>query len=365
MNKQIHFIFTFIAISALLIAGCTQPQQMAAQTPQPTTVTLGSHGLSGSNSSVVSPVPVPIYVIGHRQPDTDSIASAVAYAALLNRIYPGSLYIPARCGDLNAESQYALQTAGLESPVLIENAHNKSVILVDHNEYDQAVKGIETAEIREIMDHHRLGGITTLNPIRFRNEPVGSTATIITMRYREEQVTPAPEIATILLAGILSDTLGLRMSTTTDQDKEAVAYLSNLTGIDPESFGKTLINKGLLLNGVPIRELIVRDVKEYTLQGRNVSIAQIMTDSDEFPQKNKKEIHESLEEFQTEHGYVVSIVLVTDIVDQRTYLFAAGTPDLLEKLGYAEQPVLLEGVMSRKLDFFPSFAQKFEQIVQG
>ena len=155
------------------------------------------------------------------------------------------------------------------------------------------------------------------------------------------------------------------MSTTTDQDKKAVAYLSNMTGIDPGSFGKTLINKGLLLDGVPIRELIVRDVKEYTLQGRNVSIAQIMTDSDQFPQKNKKEIRDSLDKFQTEHGYVVSIVLVTDVIDQRTYLFAAGTPDMLEKLGYAEQPVLLEGVMSRKLDFFPSFAQKFDQIVQG
>jgi len=365
VNKQVHFIFAFIAISALLIAGCAQPQQMAAQTPQPTTVTPGSHGLSGSNSSVVSPAPVPIYVIGHRQPDTDSIASAVAYAALLNRLNPGSTYIPARCGDLNAESQYALQTAGLESPVLIENVSNKSVILVDHNEYDQAVKGIETAEIIEIMDHHRLGGITTLNPIRFRNEPVGSTATIITMRYREEQITPAPEIATILLAGVLSDTLGLRMSTTTEQDKESVAGLSKMTGIGPIRFGITLIKKGLLLDGVPTSELIVRDVKEYTLLGRNVSIAQIMTYSDEFPQENKKEIHDALGEFQTEHGYVVSIVLVTDVIGKRTYLFAAGTPDLLEKLGYTEQPVLLEGVMSRKLDFFPSFSQEFEQIVQG
>jgi manganese-dependent inorganic pyrophosphatase len=365
VNKQTYFILTFIAISTLLVAGCTQPQAMAASTPQPATETPGSYGLSGSNGSVVSPAPVPVYVIGHRKPDTDSIASAVAYAALLNRKYPGSPAIPARSGDLNAESAYALQTAGLGSPVLIEDAHNTSVILVDHNEYDQGVPGIESAEIKEILDHPRLGGITTLNPIRFRNEPVGSTATIIAMRYREENITPDPDIATILLAGILSDTLGLRMSTTTDQDRDAVAYLSGITGIDPERFGKTLINRGLLLEGVPVRDLIVRDVKEYTLQGRNVSIAQIMTDSDEFPKKNQQEIFTSLQEFQTEQGYGVSIVLVTDIVEQRTFLFAAGSTDLLEKLGYAEQPVLLEGVMSRKLDFFPSFARKFEHVVQG
>lgn len=364
MNRQVLFIFALVVIPALLVAGCNQPQQVALPTPQPTTAIPGSAALSGSNGSIVSPAPETIFVIGHRQPDTDAITSAVAYAALLNQIHPGSSYIPARCGDLNPESEYALEIAGLESPVLLENAYNKSVVLVDHNEYDQAVKGIETADIREIMDHHRLGGITTLEPIRFRNEPVGSTATIITMRYREEQVIPDPEIATVLLAGMLSDTLGLRMSTTTDRDKEAVAYLSNITGIDPDSFGNTLIKKNLAPDDVPVSDLIVRDVKEYTLQGRNVSIAQIMTDSDDFPLENEQEIREALEKYQAEHGYDLSIVLVTDIIDERTYLFAAGAPDLLEMLGYAEQPVVLEGVMSRKLDFFPSFAEKFEQVVQ-
>ncbi len=364
MDTRIHLFFTLIFLSAVLVAGCTQPPQTAARTTQPTTVITGSPGLPGSNSSVVSPAPEPIYVIGHRHPDSDAITSAIAYAALLNRIHPGSSYIPARCGDLNAESQFILQTAGLEPPVLLENAHNTSVILVDHNEYDQAVEGIETADIRGIMDHHRLGGITTLDPILFRNEPVGSTATIVTKRYREEQITPEPEIATILLGGILSDTLGLRMSTTTDQDREAVADLAHMTGIDPDSFGNTLIGKNLVLDGIPISDLIVRDVKEDILNGRNVSIAQINTDSDTFSRENSQEIIDALGKFQTENGYTVSIVLVTDIINQRTYLFASGAPDLLEKLGYTEQPVLLDGVMSRKLDFFPSFAEKFEQVVQ-
>jgi len=100
--------------------------------------------------------------------------------------------------------------------------------------------------------------------------------------------------------------------------------------------------------------------EDFTIAGRGTGTFQGMKEK-----TGKKEIDETLGEFQTEHGYVVSIVLVTDIIDQRTYLFAAGAPDLLEKLGYTEQPVLLEGVMSRKLDFFPSFARKFEQVVQG
>ncbi|MFH0967608.1 MAG: putative manganese-dependent inorganic diphosphatase, partial [Methanobacteriota archaeon] len=245
----------------------------------------------------------------------------------------------------------------------LEDIH-KSVILVDHNEYAQAVEGIETAEILEIIDHHRLGTITTLQPIRFRNEPVGSTCTIITMRYQEEQVVPTQNIATLLLAGILSDTLVLKMSTTTNRDKEMVEYLSGITGIEPEKFGSDLINKGLLLDDVRIEDLISRDLKKYILHNKNVSIAQIMTGSNEFPLQNQKEIQESLNIFQKEHGYDLSIVLVTDVVGQLSYLFAAGESGLLTRLGYSAQPVLLEGVMSRKKDFFPSFGLQFRQIIQ-
>lgn len=245
----------------------------------------------------------------------------------------------------------------------LEDVH-KSVILVDHNEYAQAVEGIETAEIVEIIDHHRLGTIATLQPIRFRNEPVGSTSTIITMRYREEQVVPDKAMATLLLAGILSDTLVLKMSTTTDRDREAVSYLSGIARIEPEEFGSELINKGMNLDGVPIEELIVRDIKEFSLQDRTVSIAQIMTGSRDFADSSAKEIQEALSRYQAGNGYDMSIVLVTDVIGQRSFLFASGDHGLLSKLGYLDQPVVLEGVMSRKKDFFPSFGQRFRQVVQ-
>lgn len=244
----------------------------------------------------------------------------------------------------------------------LEEVH-KSVILVDHNEYAQAVEGIETAEILEIIDHHRLGTIATLQPIRFRNEPVGSTSTIITMRYREEQVIPDKPIAILLLAGVLSDTLVLKMSTTTQQDREAVSYLSDLTGLNPDEFGSELINKGMNLDGVPIHELIIRDIKDFTLHDRSVSIAQIMTGSKEFALQNDSEIHESLHQYQTMYGYDLSILLVTDVIGQRSFLFASGDTGLVTKLGYHDQPVILEGVMSRKKDFFPAFGQKFRQVI--
>ncbi|MDD1679784.1 MAG: putative manganese-dependent inorganic diphosphatase, partial [Methanomicrobiales archaeon] len=132
----------------------------------------------------------------------------------------------------------------------------KSVILLDHNEAPQAVDGIENADILEIVDHHRLGAITTLKPVKFLNDPVGSTSTIITHKFIQASVSPSSRTACLLLAGILSDTLGLRMSTTTDMDRRAVEYLSGIIDVNPAHFGNTLIEKGMNLTGIPLEEIL-------------------------------------------------------------------------------------------------------------
>ena len=244
----------------------------------------------------------------------------------------------------------------------LEEIH-KSVILVDHNEFAQAAEGIEEAEVMEIIDHHRLGAITTLRPIQFRNEPVGSTSTIITLRYIEEGVTPSPDIATLLLAGILSDTLVLKMSTTTARDREAVEYLSRLTDRDPLEFGSTLIQKGMDLDQVPPEELLTRDVKEYTLYEKAVVIAQVMTASDQYHAAHDAEIREALSVLRQKAGADLYIVLFTDVIGQVSYLYAAGDSGLLERIGYGCQPVELPSVMSRKKDFFPVFGQKLRTVL--
>ncbi len=235
---------------------------------------------------------------------------------------------------------------------------HKSVILVDHNEYAQAVDGIETAEILEIIDHHRLGAITTLRPIRFRNEPVGSTSTIITNLYQEAGIDPKEEIAGLLLAGILSDTLVLRMSTTTGRDRDAVTYLASLSGIEPQEFGTSLIESGMDTTSIPLSELLTRDTKSYTLFDTSVIIAQVMIASDEFPYKNRQALIREVGEVRMQHSVDLYLVLCTDVIDQVSYLFAAGNQSLLDGLGYHDQPVRLPGVMSRKNDFIPSFGQK-------
>ena len=239
----------------------------------------------------------------------------------------------------------------------LEEIH-KSVILLDHNEFTQAVDGIESAEILEIIDHHRLGAITTLKPVSFLNEPVGSTSTIITQKFMDVGLVPSVPAAGMLLAGILSDTLGLRMSTTTEKDKKAVLFLAGITGLDPVEFGTSLIKQGMDLVHAAPHDLLTADTKHYTLFGRDVIIAQVMTASDDYALTRAEEVRNELERLRKEFGVHLYLVLFTNVMGNTSYLLAAGDKNTLLGLDYTVQPVRLDGVMSRKKDFLPVFGQK-------
>src|SRR5208337_1564883 len=146
----------------------------------------------------------------------------------------------------------------------------RQVVLLDHNEASQAVPGIEEADVVEIIDHHRLGAITTLKPIRFFNDPVGATSTIIAMKFMESGLSPSREVAGILLCGILSDTLSLRMLTTTHQDKKAVRFLAPNAGEDPEKLGIALLEWSMDLSGVSLDDLLARDSKLFVLSEKSI-----------------------------------------------------------------------------------------------
>lgn len=238
----------------------------------------------------------------------------------------------------------------------------KRVILLDHNEYSQAVDGIESAEILEVIDHHRLGAITTLKPVRFQNEPVGSTSTIIARKFIESGSPPAPATAGMLLAGILSDTLVLKMSTTTPEDVSAAEYLSGIAGLDIQEFGTKLIQEGIDLEATPLDKLLSRDIKRYTLSGKDVIIAQVMTSSRDYATKNARNIQAELEKQRKIRGADLYLVLFSDIIGNCSDLFAAGDMATLAALGYMDQPIVLPGVMSRKKDFLPVFGGKLREL---
>ncbi|MDD1673526.1 MAG: putative manganese-dependent inorganic diphosphatase [Methanomicrobiales archaeon] len=239
---------------------------------------------------------------------------------------------------------------------LMQDIH-KSVILLDHNEVSQAVEGIENAEILEIIDHHRLGAITTLKPVKFLNNPVGATSTIITHKFMDVGVPPAPPTACLLLAGILSDTLGLRMSTTTAEDRAAVQYLAGVAGIDPSRYGNELIRKGMNLSSIPLEELLTRDIKRYSLFGWDLIIAQVMVPSYEFNQTQEEEIDKTLRHLRERFHVDLYIVMFTNVVEEESEVYLAGEDALLSRLELHDRPLRRPGVMSRKKDYLPQLGQ--------
>ena len=234
----------------------------------------------------------------------------------------------------------------------------RKVILLDHNEFSQAVEGVEQAEILEIIDHHRLGAITTLKPVKFLNDPVGSTSTIIAGKYWQAGLAPEPPVAGMLLSGILSDTLGLRMSTTTGHDRDAVGWLAPVARVDPDRYGIQLLEQGMNLSGATMEELLTRDVKQYELFGKKVVIAQVMVPSPGFPRKHAVELLDALGGLGRRHGVDLYLGMFTSATENSSELFLAGDGTLLRSLDLGEMPVHLEHMMSRKKDLVPWLGER-------
>ncbi|MGA2917956.1 putative manganese-dependent inorganic diphosphatase [Methanoregula sp.] len=248
--------------------------------------------------------------------------------------------------------------AGVLTRTTLLDDVRRSVILLDHNEASQAVPGIEEAEIVEIIDHHRLGAITTLKPIRFFNDPVGATSTIIAMKFMESGLTPSPPVAGVLLCGILSDTLALRMSTTTHQDRQAVKFLARVSGEDPEELGIALLEQGMDLSGVSLATLLARDTKEFALFGNRVLIAQVMVPAFGWNRERAGPIRDELEKMRTAANADLALALFTNVLENASDLAGAGDPGLIRELFGSDLPTCLPGVMSRKKDFLPLLGEK-------
>jgi manganese-dependent inorganic pyrophosphatase len=234
----------------------------------------------------------------------------------------------------------------------------KTVILLDHNEAVQAAPGIEEAEIIEIIDHHRLGAIATLKPVKFLNDPVGATSTLIAKKFIESGLTPEPATAGVLLSGILSDTLALRTSTTTRRDVKAAKYLAPLAGVDPDELGAAILEKGMILEGIPVEQLLTRDTKHYELSGTQVIVGQVMVPSFSFNRDRMQEIDRELIRLRDASGADLYACLFTSAFENASDLHAAGDADVLAALGVARLPIRLEGIMSRKKDFLPWLDEK-------
>lgn len=241
------------------------------------------------------------------------------------------------------------------------NPVRKKVILVDHNEISQAVDNIDEAEILEIIDHHRVGDISTVAPIYVYNDPVGSTCTVVTNIMLLHQVRIPPEIAGILLSGILSDTLILTLSTTTDKDIFAANKLAEIAGLSIKEYGKELLSESIKTKGKTSAELIAADFKEFNIAGKKLGISQIMVLDCEEINLREAEILEELERIRVSGGYDLTALLVTNPVSSRQErVFMQGETWIVKKAFNVEivnNTCVLPTILSRKRDFIPAVGQ--------
>lgn len=240
----------------------------------------------------------------------------------------------------------------------------RKIILVDHNELAQAVPGAEQVEILEVIDHHRLGALTTAQPILFRNEPVGSTSTIVADCFLRQQVELPRPIAGLLLAGLVSDTLNLSSPTTTQRDVQVLKELEEISGIRAAEFTEKLFASGSALIALPAERAITVDCKEFSEQGKTFSVAQIEElDFNQF-RKRKEELAEALEEYRRKKEYYFSALLVTDVVRKTSILLLAAPAAFLRLIAYpSKEPGVYElaGVVSRKKQVLPYLIHCLQQ----
>jgi manganese-dependent inorganic pyrophosphatase len=247
---------------------------------------------------------------------------------------------------------------------LLEDA-NVEIILVDHNELSQAVEGIENYTIREVVDHHRLGNLTTKDPIMFINRPVGATATIVVSLYRQNR-TPIPkEIASILLSAILADTLVLQSATTTEEDRNTAEYLSNITNLDIQSLGHDIITAASRIGGRNAGEVVHQDMKEYAEAGCIFTVSQIEVDTPAEILSRKQEFLNELEIEYRSRKALFSAMMVTDITKLTSHLLIMGKPSFLQHLEFPRQcegVYFLNDIVSRKKQLLPLLVEQIEQI---
>ena len=216
------------------------------------------------------------YIVGHNPPDSDTVCTAIAYANLKRQL---GINAEARiAAPPNAETAYALRYFGIREPQLLEDASGKNIILVDHNSFAQAVKGMEKANILEILDHHNLiGDVKTSAPIYYRNMPIGCTSTIVWLEYNEANVPIPRDMAGMMLSAILSDTDNLQSSTTTDLDRQAVSDLEKKAGIeDRNAYFLAMEEEFAAYKGMSEKDIFYSDYKEFSINGISYGCATVV-----------------------------------------------------------------------------------------
>ncbi|MBP1933081.1 manganese-dependent inorganic pyrophosphatase [Ammoniphilus resinae] len=304
-------------------------------------------------------------IFGHQNPDTDSICSAIAYSTLKNKL--GHQCEPIRLGLINPETQFVLDYFAVKAPRLLHHVSKEAenAILVDHNEPQQSAIDINEIRIVEVIDHHRISNFESKEPLYFRIEPVGCTATILNKLYKENQIEIDKKTAGLMVSAIISDTLLFKSPTCTKEDIDAAHELSKIAEVSLEKYGLDMLKSGANLKDKTVEEIISMDAKEFQMGTSTVEIAQVnVVDTSEIlPYKDNLE-QTILSEIK-EKNLDLFVLIVTDILTNNSLILALGEKQKKVEQAFhitlTQNLATLKGVVSRKKQVVPPLTHVFQE----
>jgi manganese-dependent inorganic pyrophosphatase len=312
-----------------------------------------------------------VYVLGHQSPDTDSVASSIVLARLLLqkkfiRLPSGSKVLPITIGPINNETRYVLKTLNVATPRKIDHIKSgQNVVLVDHASYEESVEGLLEANILGVVDHHRIGGLSTNGPTYYRSEPLGSTCSLLMKMARERSLIIEPHEAALLLAGLISDTLNLCSPTTTTEDRHLAIYLSLHSGRSIDGMARAMFEAKSDLTQTSIKEIVSADLKVYTISGSRIGFGVCETIRPADVMRRNVELINELKRVKSSRGLSLLFFAVVDLIKQGSHLILA-EPHEQEvateayKLDANGSLLNLEGLISRKKQLLPPILRVLE-----
>ena len=303
-----------------------------------------------------------LYTCGHIIPDSDSVCSAISLAYLLNKI--GRAATPARQGELNPETKFILDKFGFEAPIIKTSFAGDELFITDYSDLAQAPQDMDKTTVVGIVDHHKLGDITTSTPLECWIRPVGCTNTIVKEMYDYHKVEIPANIAAIMMCAILSDTVIFKSPTCTALDIQVVRELAKIAGIeDFGALGMEMFKVKSEVEGTPIRELVMRDYKNFDMHGFKVGVGQLEVVDGTVFDTIKDELMEDIKKVKDEQNLHTVALLLTDIMKEGSeILVSSDDTSIFEKAfncKLEDGKVWLDGCLSRKKQIIPFLEPAF------
>ncbi|EEA8104251.1 manganese-dependent inorganic pyrophosphatase [Listeria monocytogenes] len=301
-------------------------------------------------------------VFGHKNPDTDTICSAISYAELKKA--QGADIEVVRLGELNSETAFVLDYFQVTAPRLVQTVANEvsEVALVDHNERQQSVDDIDDVTVTAVVDHHRIANFETSDPLYYRAEPVGCTTTILLKMFRENEVEVSKTVAGLMLSAIISDTLLFQSPTCTEEDKVAAQKLAQIADVDIQSYGMEMLKAGADVSKKTVAELLL-DAKEFNMNDNKVEIAQINVVDVNDVLSRRAEVEALMTQNIVDKGLDLYLFVITNILTNDSVGIAIGSKTAVVEEAYGvkfvENQAPLKGVVSRKKQVVPILTDTF------